>query len=193
MKKRVWILVAAVLLISACAVGGSLAWLTDSKEVTNTFTTGDINITLTEPNYKEDEAKIYPGAEIKKDPTVTVKADSEDCWVLVCVENNLVINNETVGALDIHDDWTAVAMQGNKTIYSYKEKVLASNSDTVLTKVFTKVNIDGNKVTKENIDTLKDATIIITAYAHQSAGQTQAEALAAFEALLEGTWTSANP
>lgn len=192
MKKRIWILVAAVLLISACAVGGSLAWLSDSKTATNTFITGDINITLKEPNYK-DPAKIYPGAEIKKDPTVTVKADSEDCWVLVCVENNLVIDNAIVGTPNIHSDWTPVSEQGNKTIYSYKAQVPASANDTTLTKVFTTVTISGEQVTKENINTLEEKTITVTAYAHQAAGQTAAEALLAFEAILGGTWAPVNP
>ncbi len=192
MKKRIWILVAAILLISACAVGGSLAWLSDSKTATNTFITGDINITLKEPNYK-DPAKIYPGAEIKKDPTVTVKADSEDCWVLVCVENNLVIDNAIVGTPNIHSDWTPVSEQGNKTIYSYKAQVPASANDTTLTKVFTTVTISGEQVTKENINTLEEKTITVTAYAHQAAGQTAAEALLAFEAILGGTWAPVNP
>lgn len=191
MKKRVWILVAAVLLISACAIGGSLAWLSDSKAVTNTFTTGDINITLQEPNYK-DPAKIYPGAEIKKDPTVTVKADSEDCWVLVCVENNLIIDNAIVGTPNILSDWTPVSTQGSKTIYSYQAQVPASAHDTALPKVFTTLTINGEQVTKENINLLEDKTITVTAYAHQAAGQTAAEALLAFEAIWGGTWAPVN-
>lgn len=189
MKKRVWILVAAVLLISACAVGGSLAWLADSAAITNTFTTGDIEIKLDEPNYK-DPAKVYPGAEIAKDPTVTILANSEACWVLVCVENNLVIDDAIVGIPNIHSDWTPVSVQGNKTIYSYKAQIPTSANDTTLTKVFTTVTISGEQVTKENINTLEEKTITVTAYAHQAAGQTTAEALLAFEAILGGTWAA---
>ena len=49
MKKKIWLSVAALALVLCCAVGGTLAWLTDKTEpVKNTFTIGDINIDLSE-------------------------------------------------------------------------------------------------------------------------------------------------
>ena len=81
MKKKAWLSALAVVLVLCCAVGGTLAWLTQKTDaVVNTFTVGDINITLTET---EREYKMVPGNTIDKDPTVTVQAGSEACWLFV--------------------------------------------------------------------------------------------------------------
>ena len=84
MKKRVIVLALGCTMAFGCAVGGTLAWLTDSTtEVKNTFTTSDITIELTETT---TDYQMVPGHTIAKDPKVTVKADSEDCYVFVKVE-----------------------------------------------------------------------------------------------------------
>ena len=80
MKKKITLLLSLVLAV-AMGIGGTLAWLTAKTEaVKNTFTVGNINITLTETttNYK-----MVPGQTIAKDPKVTVKAGSEACWLFV--------------------------------------------------------------------------------------------------------------
>lgn len=83
MKKKTLALVLALTLLVAGVVGGTLAWLTDqTAEVKNTFTVGDINIGLTETTA---DYKMVPGNTIAKDPTVTVKANSEACWLFVKV------------------------------------------------------------------------------------------------------------
>lgn len=83
MKKKTLALVLALTLLVAGVVGGTLAWLTDqTAEVKNTFTVGDINIGLTETT---TDYKMVPGNTIAKDPTVTVKANSEACWLFVKV------------------------------------------------------------------------------------------------------------
>lgn len=72
------------MLVVGCAVGGTIAWLTATTEpVVNTFTYGKIKIELTETT--GTEYKIIPGVNISKDPKVTVKADSEACWLFVKV------------------------------------------------------------------------------------------------------------
>ena len=53
---------------------------------TNTFTVGDVNIELDETT--GTEYKIVPGVNIAKDPKVTVKADSEACWLFVKIEES---------------------------------------------------------------------------------------------------------
>ena len=77
----------AVTLLIGCAIGGTVAWLTAKTDpVVNTFTYGDINIELTETKPENKQAKIIPGVNIEKDPKVTVKANSEACWLFVKVE-----------------------------------------------------------------------------------------------------------
>lgn len=101
MKKKVLSIVAVVLVL-CCAIGGTLAWLTDKTAfVKNTFTVGDINIELTETttNYK-----MVPGNTISKDPKVTVKANSEACWLFVKVEKSA--NFDSFMTYDMADGWT---------------------------------------------------------------------------------------
>ena len=48
MKKKLIVICAVVALALAAIVGGTLAYFTDTKTATNTFTVGDINIKLEE-------------------------------------------------------------------------------------------------------------------------------------------------
>ncbi len=81
---QVLILLASVSMIIGLAVGGTMAWLTDkTQDVKNTFTTSDVDIELAETT--GDSYQMIPGHTITKDPKVTVKADSEKCYVFVQV------------------------------------------------------------------------------------------------------------
>ncbi|MCQ2512503.1 MAG: SipW-dependent-type signal peptide-containing protein [Lachnospiraceae bacterium] len=108
MKKKIIVICAVVALALAAIVGGTLAYFTDTKEATNTFTVGNVKITLDEAavkydsethkwatdstadrvtaiNFgKEGEAGIYPGAVLPKDPTVHNKGKN-DAWIRVKV------------------------------------------------------------------------------------------------------------
>ena len=75
---KTFVAMLALVLVIGCAVGGTVAWLTaQTGPVVNTFTYGNINITLSETT--GEDYKIIPGVDIEKDPTVTVKKDSEAC------------------------------------------------------------------------------------------------------------------
>lgn len=103
-SSRAFIALLALVLVIGCVAGGTVAWLvTSSKTVTNTFTYGDINIGLAETT--GENYKIIPGTNIKKDPTVTVTADSEACWLFVKVEEEgtFVANKVTYA---IAEGWT---------------------------------------------------------------------------------------
>ena len=121
----------AVTLLIGCAIGGTVAWLTDkTTAVTNTFTYGNINITLDETT--GSSYKIIPGVDITKDPKVTVKANSEACWLFVKVEEeNWPTFKETDGTTKkvsyaIATGWTA--LPGQNGVY-YRE-VGAVTADT---------------------------------------------------------------
>ena len=86
MKKRTLALILALVLVFGAAVGGTIAYLTDTTDpVTNTFTVGNIDITLAET---KDDFKMVPGCDIAKDPKVTVTANSEDCWLFVKIDES---------------------------------------------------------------------------------------------------------
>lgn len=144
---RTLVVMLALVLMVGCAVGGTLAWLVAKTDpVVNTFTYGDINITLTEDtgsNYK-----IIPGVNIAKDPKVTVEAGSEACWLFVKVdEENWPTFTEADGktrkvSYTLADVWTALP---NVPGVYYRE-VGAVSADTDFEV------LEGNKVTvSENL------------------------------------------
>ncbi len=74
-------LIAAIVLVIGCTAGGTVAWLVSKPDpITNVFTVGNINATLTETT---KEFKIVPGVVIAKNPVATVTANSEDCYLFV--------------------------------------------------------------------------------------------------------------
>jgi len=72
------VLVLCLALFGGVAVGGTVAYLSDSDAAQNTFTMGEVTLTL---NETQAEYKMIPGVPIDKDPSVTVGAESSDCWV----------------------------------------------------------------------------------------------------------------
>lgn len=171
----------AVTLLIGCAIGGTVAWLTAKTDpVVNTFTYGDINIELAETtgaNYK-----IIPGKDINKDPKVTVKANSEACWLFVKVqEAGTFVDGEVT--YSIADGWTALT--GQTDVY-YRE-VSAATTDTEY------YVLEGNKVTvsdtltKEDIQNITNPTLTFTAYAVQKDGIDTVEA--AWEKVSSSTTT----
>lgn len=174
------LIIASVILVTALTVSGTLAYLTASSDtVTNTFTVGNIKITLDEgqtlngkftdagtTRVKENTYKILPGSVFDKDPIVHVAVESEPCYVYVKIADE--INGTVANSATINIDtakWTQVGT--NTGIYRYYEIVDASTAakDCV---VFTTLTIYGGVVTSDNIESLKDKTITVKAYAHQA-------------------------
>lgn len=101
MKKRTVALVLAIVLVFAVAVGGTVAYLTSTANVKNTFTVGSVNIKLDEAKVTPDgkavtpaervtanDYKLMPGHTYTKDPTVTVLNGSEESYVRMKVTFN---------------------------------------------------------------------------------------------------------
>ena len=170
----------ALVMVAGISVAGTLAYLTaESEEKINKFTVGGISIELAEPDwtYGSAGAKIVPGDVVDKDPTVTVKANSENCFVYVGIKNDLKLNDKTlVGTLNIDASaWEKVDTTSDGTdVYRYiGEKapdgyVPLATSDTVLEEVFTTVTISGTAVNEDNIQQLANDTITVQAYAYQA-------------------------
>lgn len=161
MKKKTLALVLALTLLVAGIVGGTLAWLTDqTAEVKNTFTVGDINIGLTETT---TDYKMVPGNTIAKDPTVTVKANSEACWLFVKVTESTDLKDFITYA--IAEGWTA--LPGVDGVY-YRE-VPASAADQTFSVLAGDAVTVKSDVTRTMLETAKtDApTLTFKAYAIQ--------------------------
>lgn len=162
MKKKVLSIVAVVLVL-CCAIGGTLAWLTDKTgPVVNTFTVGDINIELAES--ENLDLKMVPGNTITKDPKVTVKANSEACWLFVKVEKSS--NFDNFMTYEMADGWTA--LPGVAGVY-YRE-VAATTTATELSVLKDNSVLVKDSVTKADLNALtRDTfpTLTFTAYAVQ--------------------------
>ncbi len=78
MKKKILALSMCIALAAIAIVGASLAYFTDTKTATNTFTMGNVKIKLDETDIKNpqgdrvtsNEYNVYPGAVVTKDPIV---------------------------------------------------------------------------------------------------------------------------
>lgn len=193
MKKSKAILMAlcAVLLVAA-SVMGTLAYLTSTDTVTNTFTVGKVEITLDEADVNADgtpvqgadrvdanEYHLLPGHTYAKDPIVHVDADSEDCYLFVKVVNEIAAIEEkgtteapattTVAAQMAAKGWKAVDGQTGVYVYTNKtENPVAVEGGANVT-VFEKFVIDDN-VNNTTLAGYNNKTITVTAYAVQADG-----------------------
>lgn len=175
-SKKTLLMALAVTLATSGVASGTLAWLIDrTPELTNTFTYGDINITLeeTDTNLDDDEDpntneyNMTPGAAINKDPKVTVLANSENSWVFVKLEESE--NFDSFMTYEIAEGWTA--LPGYDGVY-YREAEASEEDQVYPVLKDDQVNVK-LEVTKQMLNEL-DANgaanfpqLIITAYAIQ--------------------------
>ena len=99
-KSKALLMTLCAVLLVAASVLGTMAYLTSTDEVENTFTVGNVKIALDEAKVNADgtvngtdrvkgnEYKLMPGHTYVKDPTVTVKAPSVDSYVRMKVTFN---------------------------------------------------------------------------------------------------------
>ena len=94
MKKKVLAVLIVLALAAVLAIGTTVAYMTDSEQKVNTFTVGDLDITLTEPAWDDtvDGKVMEPGYTTEKDPTV--KAVDGNSYMRVTVEFVSKDNNE---------------------------------------------------------------------------------------------------
>ena len=171
MKKKIVICALSIAVIICCAVGGTFAWLTtQTGEVRNTFTIGNIDITLAETT---SDFKMIPGETIAKDPVVTVKANSEACWLFVKVTESDNLDDFITYTVD--SGWTALT--GVSGVY-YRE-VAATTADTSFDVLTGNAVTVKDTVTKTMMDALTDntlPTLTFKAYAIQKSGFDTVEA-----------------
>lgn len=90
-KKKILSVALAASLAAVAVVSSSLAYFTDTDQKDNVFTVGNVDITLTEPNWdatgKEEAKDMYPGEAVAKDPTVT-NVGANPAFVRVKVDMN---------------------------------------------------------------------------------------------------------
>lgn len=192
MNKKIIATVGACALCLGLGVAGTLAWLTDTTgEVKNTFTTSDINITLTETESNVDNDgspntnsyQMIPGFTITKDPKVTVIAGSEDCYLFVKLEKSdnydSYLENYAM-ATKIEDGeetsvWTQLLDAKNSPVPGVFYKEVTTNDENQEFQVLKDDQLTVKEsVTKEMMDAIDDTsnttsepTLTVKAYATQ--------------------------
>lgn len=163
---KTFVAMLALVLVIGCAVGGTVAWLTaQTGPVVNTFTTSNIKVELTET---KETYKMVPGCDIHKDPTATVLAGSEECFLFVKLEKST--NFDDYMTYEMADGWQE--LNGVNGVYY---RVVNGTTNKIGTPYSVlkddKVTVR-DSVTKEQMNDLDVAgaekpTLTITAYASQ--------------------------
>lgn len=198
-KKSLVLTLTAVVLALALGVGGTLAYFSAKTDnVVNTFTVGNVAITLDEAKVKfENDAwvkvepeervqantysNIYPGASLPKDPTIHVAATSQKAWVAMKVV--VTEGSEWATILGENADLTTVIKGYDGDKWDRIGKNVNAENNTIeylfiyntevsasanLT-LFTKVDIPAT-LTGDQLNTVDGFTITATGYALQAQG-----------------------
>lgn len=197
-SKALLLSLCAVLLVVA-SVMGTMAYLTSSDTVTNTFTVGNVAIKLDEAKVNTDGTlvagadrvkansyKLLPGHFYNKDPMVTVLKGSESSYIKMTVTFSMAKELDAIfaptgaeltsifGGYD-SNNWIAKGSTKDTTAntrtyeFWYKEAVAAKDSDVALDALFDSITVPGT-ITKEQLATIEGMTITVNAYAIQADG-----------------------
>lgn len=198
LKKALVLFLCAVLLVAG-SVMGTLAYLTAQDNVLNTFTVGEVAIDLWENKVDVNNnatteithtgntyTEIQPGLSYVKNPTVTVKKDSENCYVRMMVKVTYKAEADAVLAkynyqtwFDFNGAWTVVGAPTTEDDganitrtyeFRYNYMVLEdTGADQDLPALFTRIEIPGG-MTNAELLTLEGLQIAIDAHAIQADG-----------------------
>ena len=192
--KTLAVAMCAVLLVAG-SIAGTMAYLTSTATVSNTFTAGKVKITLDEAKVNAygqpvdaegnvvelsvasrvaaNEYKLIPGKTYTKDPIIHVAVGSEECYLFVKVENG-------ISAIEsVADPGTSVAAQllaKGWTLLSgdvyYRETAVDARNTKQDIPVFDNFTIATNADVSTYGDggSNEDAKIVVTAYAVQKDG-----------------------
>lgn len=193
-RNKIMLLALCMAALIAVSVLGTMAYLTSTDTVTNTFTVGKVDITLDEAKVDtdgkaltggqasrvdENTYKLMPGHTYTKDPTVHVTAGSENSWIFVKVENGIAgfeatssteeNGNKTIAEQITKNGW--IALPNNTGVY-YKEYTQSNATTDYI--VFSNFKIADNANTSSGWDTFDGnvTKVIVTAYAIQKDGFT---------------------
>ena len=182
MKKKIITVCLLLSIISALAIGGTLAYFTDNETKENVFVMGEVDIELTETEWTAPD-KVYPGIAYDKNPVVKNVGD-DAAWIRVDVtlsDAQAFIAAATKYEIDDlsvifigHDEqkWT-LAEKNRDTAkdtltYSYYYNDLLS-ADASTEAIFTQVKIPGQFNVADMAAIGDNFTITIQAHAMQTA------------------------
>lgn len=186
MKKKVTAIALAVCILAVAVIGATMAYFTDTDSKTNTFTFGKVDIDLTEDSTDANGAVkgdmstdggitypgVLPGLVYSKVPTVTVKRESLDAWVIITATVPTVYDWDGLfNDIDTANFTKDRKIVGENTVYYFYANAAVTAGSFVTP--FTEVKI--NPALTQN-DVTKKFDMVINAYAIQKDGFSNAEA-----------------
>lgn len=143
LKNKTLVLIICILVLLNFSMFSTLAWMTDTSQVVNTFTVGKVEIDLNETDVDEDgdtkknEYKLIPGSELDKDPTLTVIKGSEESYIRMILNVHNASAVKAVIANDRHELDSFVDLLGglNKTDWQL-EGITENTSDNIVSYEF---------------------------------------------------------
>lgn len=204
-SKALLLTLCAVLLVAASMLG-TMAYLTDNKTVTNTFTVGQVKIKLDEAKVTPDgkpvadaervtanEYKLLPGHTYTKDPTVTVKKGSESSYIKMTVTFSNAKELDDIFAPNGGANLTKIFNGYDNTSWIYKGNTKDETKNTRTYEFWYNGTVDAPNtdvaldalfdsitvpvtITNEQLATIEGMTITVNAYAIQADGFANAEA-----------------
>lgn len=180
MKKKVTAIALAVCILAVAVIGATMAYFTDTDSKTNTFTFGKVDIDLTEDSTDANGAVkgvistgggitypgVLPGLVYSKVPTVTVKRDSLDAWVIITATVPTVYDwdglfNDSIDTENFTKDRKIV---GENTVYYFYAKNPVNPNGSVTP--FTEVKINP-ALTQNDVKNLPTFNVVVNAYGIQ--------------------------
>lgn len=143
MKKRSILLTAlALVLVAGISIGGTMAYFqAESEDLVNTFTVGNVDISLNEPTWfapggSDIAADMTPSQKANKDPFITNESDSNACYARLRITGlSYDATSDTLAApmgFAINDldltNWDIV--QEGANIYAYYKSILDAGDST---------------------------------------------------------------
>ena len=188
--KALLLVMCAIVLVVA-TVFATLAYMTSEGTVTNTFTYGNVSITLDEAKVNElgvavepeqrvdnNKYKLIAGHEYTKDPTVTVADGSDNAYLFIKYSIAKNVEN-AIDEIVLNEDLEAI--QEYPGLYVYK--VTGETEDATIVKANDKIVVfNGFSVSSEADNELlakvtEDDKIVVQAYAIQEESLDYADAL----------------
>lgn len=209
-KKNLLTAAASLALVAVIGVGATLAYFTDKTDVkNNVFTTGSVDITLTDTSASEKATEVengivyeevMPGDLLDKDVYVTVDKMSAPSYVGVFVSVDastfgrpeaydvMGLVNDAMMRADTMNNWTQYPVSVGATdgvLYVYNQVVEPDDQNDVVLDLFSDIQIPtswGNDFAASRF------SINVQAFAAQAENFSEAE----FCSMVDGTLTDAN-
>ena len=165
MKKfcKVLVIVLCAAMLVAGSIAGTFAYLSmKTDSVMNTFTVGNINITLTQES--TISGNMVPGVEYTVNPVVTVTEGSEACWLFIKIDTN---DTDEFLTYEMDTGWTK--LDNVDGVYYREVSTLDQDQNFGVIKDGT-VTAVSNKTKGDYENIAGSLTLSFTAYAVQKVG-----------------------